>query len=414
MVHPVKYGKRTRMSYSRIQEALDLPDLLEVQTSSFKWFLEEGIREVFQDISPIEDYAGNLILEFVDYKIDDEFKYSQTEARLRDASYSAGLRAKVRLINKETGEVKEQEVFMGDIPIMTDTGSFIINGAERVIVSQLVRSPGAYFSSEFDKNGNVLISGQMIPNRGAWLEFETDTTGTLSVRVDRTRKVPITTLLRAFEVETDEDIIEAVGDFEVLRKTLEKDVAENKSDAVLEIYKKLRPGEPATEESATSLLYNMFFDYKRYDLAKVGRYTFNKKLGLANRIKGCNLARDVVDLNTGEILFEAGEALDFEKAKQIEDAGINFCYVMHNGKELKVVGNHFVDVNVYKDRVDLEALGVKEKVNYPVMEALLADESIKTKEDLEDAVRKKYQNALSKTHRSSRRYSSCKLCLLAF
>ncbi len=388
MVHPVKYGKRTRMSYSRIQEALDLPDLLEVQTSSFKWFLEEGIKEVFQDISPIEDYAGNLILEFVDYKIDDEFKYSQTEARLRDASYSAGLRAKVRLINKETGEVKEQEVFMGDIPIMTDTGSFIINGAERVIVSQLVRSPGAYFSSEFDKNGNVLISGQMIPNRGAWLEFETDTTGTLSVRVDRTRKVPITTLLRAFEVETDEDIIEAVGDFEVLRKTLEKDVAENKSDAVLEIYKKLRPGEPATEESATSLLYNMFFDYKRYDLAKVGRYTFNKKLGLANRIKGCNLARDVVDLNTGEILFEAGEALDLEKAKQIEDAGINFCYVMHNGKELKVVGNHFVDVNVYKDRVDLEALGVKEKVNYPVMEALLADESIKTKEDLEDAVRK--------------------------
>ncbi|MFR1323975.1 MAG: DNA-directed RNA polymerase subunit beta, partial [Ezakiella massiliensis] len=329
MVHPVKYGKRTRMSYSRIQEALDLPDLLEVQTSSFKWFLEEGIKEVFQDISPIEDYAGNLILEFVDYKIDDEFKYSQTEARLRDASYSAGLRAKVRLINKETGEVKEQEVFMGDIPIMTDTGSFIINGAERVIVSQLVRSPGAYFSSEFDKNGNVLISGQMIPNRGAWLEFETDTTGTLSVRVDRTRKVPITTLLRAFEVETDEDIIEAVGDFEVLRKTLEKDVAENKSDAVLEIYKKLRPGEPATEESATSLLYNMFFDYKRYDLAKVGRYTFNKKLGLANRIKGCNLARDVVDLNTGEILFEAGEALDLEKAKQIEDAGINFCYVMH-------------------------------------------------------------------------------------
>lgn len=388
MVHPVEYGKRTRMSYSRIEEALDLPNLLEVQTSSFKWFLEEGIREVFNDISPIEDYAGNLILEFVDYKLDDDFKYSETEARLRDTNFSAGLRAKVRLINKETGEVKEQEVFMGDIPIMTDTGSFIINGAERVIVSQLVRSPGAYFASEYDKNGNTLISAQLIPNRGAWLEFETDTTGTLSVRVDRTRKVAITTLLRAFEIESDEDIIDAVGDFEVLRKTIEKDVAENKSDAVLEIYKKLRPGEPATEESATSLLYNMFFDYKRYDLAKVGRYTFNKKLGLANRLKGHTLARDVVDYNTGEVLFEEGDTLSKADAKAIEDAGINSAYVLHEGKEFKIVGNHFVDVNVYKDRIDLEAFGVKEKVNYLVMESILADESIKTQEDLEAAVKK--------------------------
>ena len=278
MVHPVQYGKRTRMSYSRVNEALEMPNLLEVQTESYEWFIEHGIKEVFDDVSPVEDYAGNLILEFVDYKLDDKLKYTESEARMRDANYSAGLRAKVRLINKETGEVKEQEVFMGDLPLMTKTGTFIINGAERVIVSQLVRSPGAYYTSSFDKNGNLQVNAQVIPNRGAWLEYETDTTGSLSVRVDRTRKVPLTTLLRAFEIESNEDIIEAVGDFEVLQKTFEKDPSKNKSEAVIEIYKRLRPGEPATEESATSLLYNMFFDYKRYDLAKVGRYKLNKKL----------------------------------------------------------------------------------------------------------------------------------------
>ncbi len=344
-----------------------MPNLLEVQTSSYDWFVKEGIREVFEDLSPIEDYSGSLILEFVDYKLDDKLKYTEQEARLRDANYSASLKVLVRLINKETGEVKEQEVFMGDIPVMTKTGSFIINGAERVVVSQLVRSPGAYYSSNYDKNGNIQISSQLIPNRGAWLEFETDTQGTVSVRVDRTRKVPLTTLLRAFEIETDEEIINEIGDFSVLRKTLEKDPAKNKSEAVIEIYKRLRPGEPVTEESAESLLYNMFFDYKRYDLAKVGRYTFNKKLGLANRITNKVIARDVLNRETGEILAEKGERLDRNNAVAIEDAGINEVYVLHDQKELKVVGNFFVNNYVFKDIVDLEKFGIREKVYYPAM-----------------------------------------------
>ncbi|MDO5717062.1 MAG: DNA-directed RNA polymerase subunit beta [Tissierellia bacterium] len=381
MVHPVQFGKRERMSYSRIKEALDLPNLLEVQTDSYDWFIREGIREVFNDVSPIEDYAGSLILEFLDYKLDDKMKYTEAEARLRDANYSAGLRVKVRLINKETGEIKEQEVYMGDLPVMTKTGTFIINGAERVVVSQLVRSPGAYYSSQYDKNGNLQVSSQLIPNRGAWLEFETDTQGTVSVRVDRTRKLPLTTLLRAFEIETDEDIIEAVGDFEVLRKTMEKDASHNKGEAVLEIYKRLRPGEPATEESAESLLYNMFFDYKRYDLAKVGRYTFNKKLGLRTRLKGCVLSRDVADPMTGEVIAEAGERLTTEKAKAIEDTGMNQVFILQDNKELKMVGNHFVDVEVFKDKIDLEAFGIREKVYYPAMMEIIEEEN------LEEAVR---------------------------
>ncbi|MCI6609628.1 MAG: DNA-directed RNA polymerase subunit beta [Ezakiella sp.] len=380
MVHPVKYGKRTRMSYSRVKNVFDMPNLLEVQTESYDWFIKHGIREVFDDISPIEDYAGNLILEFVDYKLDKKLKYTEAEARLRDANYSAGLRAKVRLINKDTGEVKEQEVFMGDLPLMTKTGTFIINGAERVIVSQLVRSPGAYYTSSYDKNGNLLVNAQLIPNRGAWLEFETDTTGSLSVRVDRTRKVPLTTLLRAFEIESNDDIIEAVGDTEVLQKTFEKDPSTNKSEAVIEIYKRLRPGEPATEESATSLLYNMFFDYKRYDLAKVGRYKFNKKLGLANRIKYLTLAEDVADPNTGEVLFEAGKLLSYEDAKLIEDSGINSVFISNNGKKLKVVGNWCVDTAVFKDRIDLEKYGIHEKVYYPAMMEII------NSDDLEKAV----------------------------
>lgn len=390
MVHPVQYGKRTRMSYSRVNEALEMPNLLEVQTESYEWFIKQGIKEVFDDVSPVEDYAGNLILEFVDYKLDDKLKYTESEARMRDANYSAGLRAKVRLINKETGEVKEQEVFMGDLPLMTKTGTFIINGAERVIVSQLVRSPGAYYTSSFDKNGNLQVNAQVIPNRGAWLEYETDTTGSLSVRVDRTRKVPLTTLLRAFEIESNEDIIEAVGDFEVLQKTFEKDPSKNKSEAVIEIYKRLRPGEPATEESATSLLYNMFFDYKRYDLAKVGRYKLNKKLGLANRIKNLTLAEDVVDPNTGEVLYEEGQVLTAEDAKRIEDAGINSVFILHAGKKLKIVGNWCVDTAVFKDKIDLEKYGIKEKVYYPAMMDILEEE------DLEKAVVQNYRKLYPK------------------
>lgn len=286
MVHPVQYGTRERMSFSRIEEVLDLPNLIEVQTSSFQWLIDEGLKEVFDDISPIEDYSGNLVLELVDYYLSDDRKYDVDEAKERDTNYSAPLKVRVRLINTETQEVKEQEVFMGDLPIMTPTGTFVINGAERVVVSQLVRSPGAYFKEETDKTGKKLYSATLIPNRGAWLEFETDAQGVINVRIDRTRKIPITILLRAIGVESNLQITEILGESEELLKTFEKDPTSNKTEALLEIYKKLRPGEPPTLDSAQSLFENMFFDQRRYDLAKVGRYKFNKKLALADRIIG--------------------------------------------------------------------------------------------------------------------------------
>ena len=284
MVHPVTYGKSVRMSYSRINEVLDLPDLIEVQKSSYDWFLEEGLREVFEDISPIQDYTGNLILEFVDYYIGEDPKYDEDEARERDANYSAPLKVKVRLINKETGEVKEQEVFMGDFPLMTEKGTFIINGAERVVVSQLVRSPGVYYGQEIDKGGKRLYSGTVIPNRGAWLEYETDSNDIVYVRVDRTRKLTVTTLLRALGYSSNIEIVELLGETEQVLKTIEKDNTKTQEEGLIEIYKRLRPGEPPTVESAKTLINNLFFDPKRYDLAKVGRYKFNKKLALYNRI----------------------------------------------------------------------------------------------------------------------------------
>lgn len=271
MVHPVKYGKRERMSFSRVEEVMSLPNLLDVQTSSFDWFIKEGLKEVFDDVSPIEDYSGKLILEFVDYYISDDIKYDIDESKQRDTNYCAPLKVKVRLINTETGEVKEQEVFMGDLPLMTPTGTFVINGAERVVVSQLVRSPGAYFKEERDKTGKKLYSSTLIPNRGAWLEFETDAAGVINVRIDRTRKIPITILARAIGVESNREITDILGESEALTKTFEKDTTSNKTEALLEIYKKLRPGEPPTLDSAKSLFENMFFDDRRYDLARVGR-----------------------------------------------------------------------------------------------------------------------------------------------
>ena len=272
------------MSFSKIKEIADVPNLIEIQVDSYKWFLAEGLKEVFIDMSPIEDYTGNLILEFVDYSLDEKPKYDIEECKERDTTYCAPLKVKVRLINKETGEIKEQEVFMGDFPLITDRGTFIINGAERVIVSQLVRSPGVYYAEERDKAGNRLISSTVIPNRGAWLEYETDSTGVISVRVDRTRKQPVTVLLRALGIGSDAEILELLGDDERLRLTLEKDNTTNVEEGLVEIYKKLRPGEPPTVESASSLLNSLFFDPKRYDLAKVGRYKFNKKLALRYRI----------------------------------------------------------------------------------------------------------------------------------
>ncbi|KHE66905.1 DNA-directed RNA polymerase subunit beta, partial [Halobacillus sp. BBL2006] len=306
----VQYGRhRQRRSYARISEVLELPNLIEIQTASYDWFLEEGLKEMFQDISPIEDFTGNLSLEFVDYSLG-EPKYPVDESKDRDVTYNAPLRVKVRLLNNETGEVKEQEVFMGDFPLMTDTGTFIINGAERVIVSQLVRSPSVYYNKKIDKNGKKGYTATVIPNRGAWLEFETDAKDVVHVRIDRTRKLPITVLLRALGFGTDQEIIDLIGDNEYLKNTLEKDNTENSEKALLEIYERLRPGEPPTVDNAKSLLVSRFFDPKRYDLARVGRYKMNKKLHIKDRLFNQTLAETLVDEETGEVLAEKGDKID--------------------------------------------------------------------------------------------------------
>lgn len=396
MVHPVTYGKRVRMSYSRIDEVLDLPDLTEVQKSSYQWFIEEGLREVFEDISPIQDYTGNLILEFIDYHIEEDIKYSEDEARERDANFSAPLKAKIRLINKETGEVKEQEVFMGDLPLMTEKGTFIINGAERVVVSQLVRSPGVYYVEEIDKTGKRLYSSTLIPNRGAWLEYESDSNDIVYVRVDRTRKVPITTLLRALKVQSNSEIIEALGETEQVLNTLEKDNTTNEEEALIEIYKRLRPGEPPTVDSARTLINNLFFDPRRYDLAKVGRYKFNKKLALYNRIYGKNAANDIHNLETGEILVSQGEKITRNQAIAIENSGINVADVMlSDGRKIRVLGNHFVDPKAFNLPFSVGDLGLKEKVYYPLMKELV--DTYDEPEELKGAIKEKVRE-LSPKH----------------
>jgi DNA-directed RNA polymerase subunit beta len=390
MVHPVTYGKNVRMSYSRINEVLDLPDLIEVQRSSYDWFLKEGLREVFEDISPIQDYTGNLILEFVDYYIGEDPKYDEDEARERDANYSAPLKVKVRLINKETGEVKEQEVFMGDFPLMTEKGTFIINGAERVVVSQLVRSPGVYYGQEIDKGGKRLYSGTVIPNRGAWLEYETDSNDIVYVRVDRTRKLTVTTLLRALGYSSNIEIVELLGETEQVLKTLEKDNTKTQEEGLIEIYKRLRPGEPPTVESAKTLINNLFFDPKRYDLAKVGRYKFNKKLALYNRIVGGRASEDIVNPITGEILVESGEKIDREKAIEIENSGINKVdLVLEDGKIVRVIGNNFVDIRSFNLPFSTEDIGIKEKVYYPLMHELIEtyEDPLELKEAMKERIR---------------------------
>ena len=390
MVHPVTYGKGVRMSYSRIDEVLDLPDLIEVQKSSYEWFIKEGLKEVFEDISPIQDYTGNLILEFVDYYISEDPKYTEDEARERDANYSAPLKVKVRLINKDTGEVKEQEVFMGDFPLMTEKGTFIINGAERVVVSQLVRSPSVYYDFEIDKTGKKLYSSTVIPNRGAWLEYETDSNDIVYVRVDRTRKLTITTLLRALGYSGNVEIMEILGETEEVLKTLEKDNTKTEDEALIEIYKRLRPGEPPTVDSAKSLINSLFFDSKRYDLAKVGRYKFNKKLGLRNRIVGNVTAESIIDPETGEILLDEGEKIDLDKAIEIENSGINKVDILvGEDKVVRVVGNNFVDVGAFDLPFSLEDLGLKEKVYYPVMKEIIdsCEEPDELREAIKDRIR---------------------------
>lgn len=372
MVHPVRMGKNIRMSYSKIDEVLDMPNLIEVQKNSYRWFLEEGLREVFRDVSPITDYTGNLILEFVDYALDENPKYSVEECKERDATFSAPLKVKVRLINKETGEVKEQEIFMGDFPLMTDNGTFIINGAERVIVSQLVRSPGIYYAMKFDRTGKKLFSNTVIPNRGAWLEYESDSNDVLSVRIDRTRKLPLTVIVRALGYGTDMEIINLLGEDESVLATIQKDNAKTVEEGLLEIYKRLRPGEPPTVDSARSLMNSLFFDPKRYDLAKVGRFKFSKKLSIATRISGFRTAEDIVSPQTGEIILQAEERIEKDVALLIQNSGINSVYLSVEGKKVRVLGNNTVDLSAFVD-FDVKDLGITEKVRYDVLNKLLAD-----------------------------------------
>lgn len=394
MVHPVQLGRNTRMSYSKIDEVLDMPNLIEVQKNSYRWFLEEGLREVFRDVSPITDYTGNLILEFPDYKLeDDNPKYSVEECKERDTTYSAPLKVKVRLINKETGEVKEQEIFMGDFPLMTDNGTFVINGAERVVVSQLVRSPGIYYSSKVDRTGKQLFSATVIPNRGAWLEYETDSNDVMYVRIDRTRKLPITVLLRALGYGTDLAITELLGEDERILATIQKDNAKTSDEGILEIYKRLRPGEPPTVDSATTLLNGLFFDPKRYDLAKFGRFKFNKKLSLATRITGFKAAEKIINPQTGEIIVSEDEKIDRQKAEIIQNSAINSVKLSIDGKKIVVIGNNTVDLRAFAD-FDTAELGISEKVRYDILKKLI--EENEGTEDLKRAIKENIDDLIPK------------------
>ncbi|HSP47117.1 MAG TPA: DNA-directed RNA polymerase subunit beta, partial [Clostridiaceae bacterium] len=373
MVHPVPIptGKRTRMSFGRVKDVSEMPNLIEVQLDSYNWFLEEGLDEVFDDINPITNYGGSLVLKFVGFHLDREnIKYSIEECKERDSTYSAALKVKVRLENIETGEIKEQEVFMGEFPLMTEQGTFIINGAERVIVSQLVRSPGVYYNENLDKNGKKLYGSTVIPNRGAWLEYETDSNDIISVRIDKTRKLPVTVLARAMGLGSDQDILEVFGEDERLKATMEKDNTNTKEEGLLEIYKRLRPGEPPTVDSAMSLIDSLFFDPKRYDLSKVGRYKFNTKLNIVHRITNHISAADVVNKETGEIIVAKGEKITREKAREIHALAINTVDIMVEDKVLRVIGNNFVDM---KDFVsfDPRSVGVKEMVHFPVLRSII-------------------------------------------
>ncbi len=386
-MRPIKAGKGIRMSFSKQKEVLEMPNLIEIQKDSYEWFLGEGLREVFHDIFPIEDFAGHLSLDFVDFHLyRDDVKYSIAECKERDATYAAPMKVKVRLYNKDKGDMKDHEVFMGDLPLMTDTGSFVINGAERVIVSQLVRSPGIYYTIEHDKLGKECYFCQVIPNRGAWLEYETDSNDVFNVRVDRTRKVPVSVLLRALGLGTNQEILDVFGDEPKLLASFAKDQSDNYGDGLLELYRKIRPGEPLSVESAEGLLHSMFFDPRRYDLAKVGRYKFNKKLHFRSRIVGHILAEDVVDPTTGEILAEAGTKVDRAKATEIQDAGTPYVWIEGPERRVKVLSNLMVDIRSHVDIEDPVSLGITEPVFFPALQEVLkeveADPELKLEEQL--------------------------------
>ena len=396
-IRPIKSGKSSRMSYSRQKEVLQMPNLIEVQKDSYQWFLDAGLKEVFADISPISDYSGHLSLEFVDFTLcEDDVKYTIEECKERDATYAAPLKVKVRLYNKETDEINEHEIFMGDLPLMTATGTFVINGAERVIVSQLVRSPGIYYAIGHDKIGKELYSSTVIPNRGAWLEYETDSNDVFWVRVDRTRKVPITVLIRALGVGTNPEIIEMFGEEPKILASFGKDVAENYQEGLLELYKKIRPGEPLAVDSAESLITAMFFDARRYDLAKVGRYKFNKKLALQNRITGQVLAEDVVSVITGEVIAEKGEKLTREKASAIQNAAVPYVWIDVEGEErnVKVISNMMVELDSVVD-IDPAEVGVTEAVFYPLLAELL-ESTAGDIDELKEEIRKNITELIPK------------------
>ena len=396
-IRPIKSGKSSRMSYSRQQEVLQMPNLIEVQKDSYQWFLDEGLKEVFDDISPIADYSGHLSLEFVDFTLcEDDVKYSIEECKERDATYAAPLKVRVRLHNKETDEINEHEIFMGDLPLMTSTGTFVINGAERVIVSQLVRSPGIYYAIAHDKLGKRLFSSTVIPNRGAWLEYETDSNDVFYVRVDRTRKVPITVLIRALGIGTNPEIIELFGEEPKIMASFEKDAATNYQEGLLELYKKIRPGEPLAVDSAESLITSMFFDPRRYDLAKVGRYKFNKKLMLRNRISGHVLAETVASPITGEVIAEAGTKVTRELADQIQNAAVPYVWIERPDEErnIKVLSNMMVDLTSIVD-VDPEEVGVTELVYYPVLAGIL-EETAGDVDELKHAIRRDIHDLIPK------------------
>lgn len=410
-VKPVQLGKTTRMSFGKINETLQMPNLIEVQKNSYKWFLEEGLKEVFRDVAAITDYNGNLVLNFVDYRIDDAPKYSVAECKERDVTYAAPLRVKATLWNKETGDVKENEVFMGDFPLMTDSGTFVINGAERVIVSQLVRSPGVYYSFEKDKTGKDLFKTTVIPNRGAWLEYEMDSNDVIYVRIDKNRKIPLTTFIRALGCGTDSEIEELFGTDERLSQTiLQKDPTKNTEEALLEVYKKLRPGEPPTVDSAISHLNNLFFDAKRYDLSRFGRYKYNKKLGIGGRIAGHRLSRPIANPLTGEIMADEGDILSYDRAMEIEQSGVSEVWlnVDHKEtfttaagestshieqKEVKVIGNGMVDIKPYVD-FDVEQYGINEKVSFKVLKDIL--DTASDKDELEELIKSKADELIPK------------------